>query len=85
MGKEALDEGTESDPERAIFSSASAATQPEMALALRTTRIVQGNNLLQFVKRAGGNNQSTAIGGEELGGGLADAGSCAGYKDRFID
>jgi hypothetical protein len=32
-----------------------------------------------------GNNQSSTIGGEELGGGLADAGTCAGYKDRFID
>ncbi len=84
-GKEALDEGMESDAERAIFSSASAATQPELALALRTTRFVQGNNLLQFVKRAGSNNQSRAIGGEELGGGLTNAGTRAGYKDRFID
>jgi hypothetical protein len=47
-GKEALDEGMESDPERVIFSPASAATQPEMALTLRTTRVAQGNNLLQF-------------------------------------
>ena len=35
---------------------------------------------LQFVKRAGSNNQSRAIGGEELGGGLADAGTRAGCK-----
>jgi hypothetical protein len=47
-GKEALDESIESDPQRTIFSSASAATQPGMALALRTTRVAQGNNVLQF-------------------------------------
>jgi len=49
-GKEALDldEGIESDPERTIFSSTSAATRPEMALALRTTRVAVGKNLLQF-------------------------------------
>ena len=56
-GKEALDEGVESDPERTIFSSASAATRPEMALALRTTRVAQGNNLLQF------RNIALAVGG----------------------
>ena len=78
--KEALDEGMESDPERVIFSPASAATQPEMASALGTTRIVQGNNLLQFVKTAGSNNQLSVIGGEEFGGGFADAGTRAGYR-----
>jgi hypothetical protein len=84
-GKEALDEGMESGPEGVILSPASAATQPDTVLALRTTRIVQGYNLLPFVKAACSNNQSSAIGSNELGGRLADAGACAGYKDRFID
>ena len=77
-GNEALTRVWSQIPERASVRKRGYSARNGISVAHDEGRA--GNNLLQFVKRAGGNNQLRAVGGEELGCSLADAGTCAWYS-----